>query len=356
MKKILLQLLMVVITIPAISQDYEIFNGCPLEGDARGEADKVTNRLKNRYLMPKAGDIDAAVTLEKMLAPGQDAGRFSENRAATITGYVVQVSKRGSSETCNCHETEPLFTDTHIEVVIDQRHGAKNQRVIVEVTPRIRKVMADQGIDWTSDALQNLEGKMVSFTGWLLWDWRHLKDSENTDPGDPQNWRATSWELHPVTAIEVLDNPLMEVGGEELETTTPVYFTSATSGSMIGSSGLDQTKIVHSPTTDPGQFLQIILLSAILGMCGQVIRVMAGLKKVKDNAVDEVGKKIKTILSDNSSSIVFSLIIALVVGGVAGILVIISTDSFVLDKSTLIALITAGYAGTDFIEGFLVKR
>lgn len=32
----------------------------------------------------------------------------------------------------------------------------------------------------------------------------HADESENTAPGARGNWRATAWELHPVTAIEVL--------------------------------------------------------------------------------------------------------------------------------------------------------
>jgi hypothetical protein len=351
MKHILPKIILLLISFSALAQDS--FNGCPMEGDAKGVADQNTNRLKNRYILPKPSDINPSITLSKMLAPGNDEGRFSESQAATITGYVVHVNKRGSSETCNCHETDPLFTDTHIELVIDQEHAAKKQRVIVEVTPRIRAMMADQGIDWTSDALQNLEGKLVSFTGWMLWDWRHLKDSENTDPDDPQNWRATSWELHPVTAIEILDNPLMETSEDESATTTPVYFTSSDND---GPDGINRAKFGNPPTQDPGEFLTIIFLSAILGMCGQVIRVMAGLKKVQNNATDQNDKKIKTILADNTTSIAFSLFIALVVGGVAGVLVTISSNAFVLDKSTVIALIASGYAGTDFIEGFIVKR
>ena len=353
MKTLILKTVFVLLSLHALAQNYETFNGCPMEGDAKGIADKNTNKLKNRYAIPKPADIDPTITLTKMLAPGNDEGRFSEGKAATISGYVVHVSKRGSSETCNCHETDPLFTDTHIEVVMDQTHASKNQRIVVEVTPRIRAMMADQGVDWTSDALQNLEGKLVSFTGWMLWDWRHLKDSENTDPGDPQNWRASSWEIHPVTSIEVLDNPQME---NESETTTPVFFTAPGSSGDDGEYGINEGKIGTPPTTDPALFLQIILISAILGMCGQVLRVIAGLKKAQDNAADEKGKKIKTILADNSGSIAFSLFIAIVVGGVAGVLVAISSNRFVLDKSTIIALIAAGYAGTDFIEGFIIKR
>jgi hypothetical protein len=40
--------------------------------------------------------------------------------------------------------------------------------------------------------------------GWLLFDREHAGESENTAPGRAANWRATAWELHPVTKIEII--------------------------------------------------------------------------------------------------------------------------------------------------------
>jgi len=54
--------------------------------------------------------------------------------------------------------------------------------------------------------LLNLVGQRVRFEGWLMFDIEHDEESENTSPGRPVNWRATAWELHPVTAIHVLTN------------------------------------------------------------------------------------------------------------------------------------------------------
>ena len=51
----------------------------------------------------------------------------------------------------------------------------------------------------------------------------------------------------------------------------------------------------------------------------------------------------------------FSLIIAFAIGGVAGVLAAVTSDNIQFTKSTIIAFITAGYAGTDFIEGFIKK-
>jgi hypothetical protein len=47
----------------------------------------------------------------------------------------------------------------------------------------------------------------VEVTGWLLFDIEHTDGAENSSPGKPGNWRATCWEIHPITEIAVLDGP-----------------------------------------------------------------------------------------------------------------------------------------------------
>ena len=42
-----------------------------------------------------------------------------------------------------------------------------------------------------------------SFEGWLLYDTHHAAESENNAPGHPDNWRATAWEIHPITNFEI---------------------------------------------------------------------------------------------------------------------------------------------------------
>ena len=40
--------------------------------------------------------------------------------------------------------------------------------------------------------------------GWQLFDEEHRSQAMNTAPGNPSDWRATVWELHPVTAFVIL--------------------------------------------------------------------------------------------------------------------------------------------------------
>jgi membrane associated rhomboid family serine protease len=100
--------------------------------------------------------------------------------------------------------------------------------------------------------------------------------------------------------------------------------------------------------TDVFQVTVFILLGAILGSAGQCIRVVVGLKKNSDKA--DKGTKIKDWLDSKQ------LLISILIGAVAGILGAISLLGEAIDKQLLITLMTIGYAGTDFIEGFMKKK
>jgi hypothetical protein len=180
---------------------------CSLQGDARSPDVKALNRLKGRYHSPVASDIDQSATLTAMVAPGDDEDRFDVQSAATVTGFVLQVEV-GGRETCNCHATDPDERDTHIALTLSE--GAdQTQSVVAEVTPRTRLLRKRAGHDdWTTAALRrDIQGKWVEVTGWLLFDFEHVHEAENTNPGGAKNWRATCWEIHPVTSIRVLDGP-----------------------------------------------------------------------------------------------------------------------------------------------------
>jgi len=80
--------------------------------------------------------------------------------------------------------------------------------LIVEVTPRWRYIMGERGTDWSTRGLRDrFLGRWVKVRGWMLFDAEHQRESENTAPGRAENWRATAWEIHPVTSIEVVARP-----------------------------------------------------------------------------------------------------------------------------------------------------
>jgi hypothetical protein len=207
----------------------------PLTGDAVQQEAKDLNRFKNRSQSPGLFDFNPTITIQKILAPGNDGNRFSMATAATITGYVVKV-QRGGIETCNCHADKPAKMDTHIDVVADPKYAVQHvvktrchdkliqkdtnekYHMIVEVTPRVRDQQLAKGIDWSTDTLkQRLTHRWVRFSGWLLFDNQHIREAENTNPGNKCNWRATCTEIHPIFGIRVVDPPRRFANSQQLQ-------------------------------------------------------------------------------------------------------------------------------------------
>ena len=191
---------------PATARRHYSARVCNSEtGDAAQPSVQALNRLKNRSIAPLPSEIDNAVTLRAMIAPGDDTERWSANRGATVAGYVADV-KPGGVESANCHARSPHSRDTHIDLTVSAKDTSDETRhVIVEVTPRWRTPMAAKGVNWETDNLQQtILGRCVEVTGWLLFDAEHRSASANTAKPGSEVWRATAWEVHPITNIRVL--------------------------------------------------------------------------------------------------------------------------------------------------------
>lgn len=174
---------------------------CPTAGIALTSRAASLHRLKNRTAVPQPADFDSRVTLETLLERGDDVSRWSNDRAARIQGHVIDVAY-ARPEATNCFS--PWGRDIHI-VLATHKDAAKNEQVVVEVTPKLRAWAAAQGIDWSEETLhKQLVGHWCEFEGWLYLDAGHTAEAENTSPGNRENWRATGWEIHPVTKITVL--------------------------------------------------------------------------------------------------------------------------------------------------------
>jgi hypothetical protein len=98
--------------------------------------------------------------------------------------------------------------------------------------------------------------------------------------------------------------------------------------------------------------LVYVVLGGILGAVGQGIRVSVGIKKAQEEATSKDKDWIEVF---ETKRLMSSLIIALTIGGIAGVLGSIEFLGAELTKECLITLIAVGYAGTDFIEGFARK-
>lgn len=188
---------------------------CPeVTGDAKAKLAIDLARQKNREDEPSTFQ---KIPFADLLKEGDDTDRWSDVAGAVLEGYVIDV-KPGGVETCNCRTTDMLFKDTHIELIAAKDDpGAKKdgtfRRVIVEVTPRFRLIKAQDGVDWTTDTLrQTIKGHYVRVKGWMFHDKEHECAAQNTrkevKPAchgrDRTVWRATTWEIHPLTSIEVL--------------------------------------------------------------------------------------------------------------------------------------------------------
>ena len=180
---------------------------CGIHGSSQvGSKTYVLNEYKNRYSFPDSISIDRSLSISDLLSSG-NPNQFDQNKAITIQGYVFDV-KTGGVETCNCKTKDAAFRDTHIEITPDENHTDPQYRIIVEVTPRIREIMATKGMNWSTTELHGLlKGLKIEVTGWLFYDSEHEDASFANDPNDEigrSNWRGSCWEIHPITSITLL--------------------------------------------------------------------------------------------------------------------------------------------------------
>ena len=167
-------------------------NGCGMTGDARDPDTQALDKLKNRHEAPT--EIDKSATLAAMSAAKSGSNTFDSSKGAEVEGYLVKVTLE-KGESCNCHSTAKEDWDFHCYLA-PTKNPSLNERLVVEVTPRMRK--------WTLAQMRAMIGKRLKVTGWILDDAKHRDASEADTPGNEKNWRASTWEIHPVMAIQVV--------------------------------------------------------------------------------------------------------------------------------------------------------
>lgn len=107
---------------------------------------------------------------------------------------------------------------------------------------------------------------------------------------------------------------------------------------------------------DTQEILLRLLLGGLLGAVGQGLRIIVGLKKINDTAQQQ-GLRMGNLIE---TSRIFT---SLLMGFCAGLLAMISLTDFDKALATqsssvkemIITIIASGYAGADFIEGFIRK-
>jgi len=203
MKRLIFLVLILFISVQAQTP----FDGCPPEGKRNKTKSNPTgkvpakeaamNRMKNRDDI--TGSIDRSITIQDMIK-AKNQTDLDENIAVEITGFVADVIAGTPNETCNCARSD--IADIHIDVVDKKKDRNNNDKyVIVEISPRFQDKLGDM-----TTVKKKITGKWVKFTGWLTYDYKHRSNARNVKKTG-NIWRATAWEVHPVTAFKVVPAP-----------------------------------------------------------------------------------------------------------------------------------------------------
>jgi uncharacterized membrane protein YeaQ/YmgE (transglycosylase-associated protein family) len=98
------------------------------------------------------------------------------------------------------------------------------------------------------------------------------------------------------------------------------------------------------------QWIYTIAVGLLMGVIGQTMRVVVGLKKAKDQAASNQQSFTEVFQS-------VTLLVSLLIGGIAGAVAAIITvkPDVAISTETLLGLAAAGYSGADFIEGFMAR-
>lgn len=93
------------------------------------------------------------------------------------------------------------------------------------------------------------------------------------------------------------------------------------------------------------------LVGGMFGALGQGLRVVVGLKKLNDTALQQ-RRPFGEVFNPST------LVVSLVIGFIAGVLGILTSnvDLQAITRENVVLLIGIGYAGADFIEGFVRKE
>jgi hypothetical protein len=180
---------------------------CPPEGDG---GDGLANRQKNRVLAPPSVtelEIDQFLksfnpnlnvpVLRAQFSPAATAEIVSrEQQGVALLGYLLLVKQSGT-EAAHCHDRKRRSLELWVGTLpVHTRARSKAvspDAVVATVTP----VGQDTHLNWRLADLRKLarEGAKVRISGWVFYDAEHPEQLDTT--------RASLWQIHPVTRIEV---------------------------------------------------------------------------------------------------------------------------------------------------------
>jgi hypothetical protein len=179
------------------------YRECPACGTAKSVKVQRDNVLKNRD--EPAANVKV-LTVDYIRNPINNDS-FYANMAVEVTGYVAKVVGGAVRESPNCGRSDLRGIHVYIVARWSEEYD-QSKYVVVEITPRWEKKLGLDDDGNFEKMLGNLRKqimrKWVKFRGWMFYDSVHIDQAESTNPGNAMNWRATPWEIHPVTYYEVL--------------------------------------------------------------------------------------------------------------------------------------------------------
>src|ERR1700722_6826807 len=168
---------------------------CPAAGNSK-EPDMTTlDSRKNRFDIPAPNayiPIGWSV-MAKLPGASPDDLQGAPVMAEGYLSHQVKVQDEKPGEPANCNLLQPNEGDSHMYLTKAPNQGIA-QAVVVETTPRPRPLH-----DWNEATIQKLvnTNTQVRISGWLMYDFQHVSEIGTE--------RATVWEVHPITRIEVAD-------------------------------------------------------------------------------------------------------------------------------------------------------
>jgi hypothetical protein len=221
-------------------EDIPSFQEChseyPTGCSKAGKYDGYLNFLKNQLVDPARRPLrvlngDDIGKLEEGLPADlsksnheelkKDLAVLGEGHVVTVLGYLYY-AKKGGGESSNCLLTDPTDIDYHIgigfepglaeklagktKLTVAERQEMNQSSMVIEMTPHWRAVFRPT---LTLAAFAPAIGRQVRVVGQLVADSEHYtpKDDCGLAGASAACWRATVWELHPVTRFEVCGTP-----------------------------------------------------------------------------------------------------------------------------------------------------
>jgi hypothetical protein len=282
---------------------------------------------------PQKSSIDKLVALQRPSSydngPKGDTFRYAPEKASvTIHGRIVG------------HKLED---DGDYHVVIASTENPDHTLIAefpspdcdeISAVPELRELFGETRSDYEEitgtrpkrGKLQPVDNIEIEVTGFPFFDKSH------GSIGHMEN----GMEIHPVIAVRQV-------------TPSTASYNGPSAASFASDPGNEKEEAPKSPTN----ILFVILIGAFLGAAGQGFRVIVGLKKN-----GQLAKNLDLTSADliDYKRTAFSLFVGLCIGAIGGILMVVNNGIEVFDKATMLSIITAGYAGTDLVEGAFMPQ